>query len=522
MSCNCGHNHNHMGPPHDCNHINHVFDPKPPAFYGTWHHLYGHDISQRVSLGQPGVQSGLYRKCGPLNCSCCGKVTMLTGVNTTAKLILTVTLTYSDSSMNKEIDIEPGKLYTIDYLNEGKVCQCTGLVTNIYKISQLDESTNIYKINIDCSTQYAHNMVVIKSDQLRGVVKYQPYYGEDTELSSAWHLYGTTIAQQILDAVIVDAELDKDKNLVKGKIIQGTLQNATTTSGICIGENNLKHEIVLYNASSTGGNVLDGLLVNGIVTGGDIDGEVEEDTGYIIHATVKGNLRNVLLADTKISGAYVSSNNGTLLTPIIEDSRVLNATITGNDMVTTNGITVGNITIHGTTVGGNAQGGTAIGKIDGKDFTILGGTTIGSNMVTTDGIVVGGTIIGGTRVGNAIYGATIQGGVCTRGITTGGSTKVDLTSKDIEAFIMNKGPIDLSKPALVPGIFITEPSKVWTTWNIQTRQNSKAMENYHREQIRFPLDRVSDENLVLATNNYDATRLFTNFGNVPIETCEGH
>lgn len=497
MSCNCGHHHhNHMGPPHDCNHINHAFDPKPPAFYGTWDHLFGHDISHRVSLGQPGVQSGLYRKCGPLNCACCGKVTMLTGVDASAKLILTVHLSYSDSSMNKDIDIEPGYIYTLEYLNEGELCQCTGLVTNIYKVSQLDETTNLYKINVDCSTQYSHNVVVIKTDQLRGIAKYQPYYGEDTSIRSAWHLYGTTISQMILDAVIVDAELDKDRNLVKGRIIRGTLQNATTTSGICIGENSSNHNIILYNASSTGGNILDGLIVNGIVASGDIDGETEEDTGYIVRATVKGTLRNVLIVDSKVTGCSVPSETGTLLTPIIEDSRVLDATVTGDDMVTTGGITVGNITIHGTTVGGIARGGIAIGQIDGKDFTIFGGTTIsnGSEMITSDGIVVGGTIVGGSRVGNAIYGATITGGVVTRGITTGGATKVELSNADIEAFVKNTGPIDLSKPALVPGIYITETSKLYTTYNLPISKYPPVIEEKtYREQIRYPFDRNEDE-----------------------------
>lgn len=520
MSCNCQHNHNHGGPPYDCSHINHVFDPKPPTFYGTWNHLYGHDLTNKVSVSQPGIQSGLYRNSGPLNCSCCGKVTMLTGVKTTAQLILTVHLTYSDSDMNKSIDIIPGNVYTIDYLDEGQLCQCTGLVSNIYKVSQLDEETNIYKINIDCSTQYSHNVVVVKSDQLRGVIKYIPYYGEDTKLDYAWHLFGTTVAFSIVDAVVVDAELDKDHNLVRGVLVHGTLQNASTTNGICIGENSLKHNIILTDATSTGGSILDGIIVNGVVASGDIDGETEEDTGYIVRATVKGTLKHVLAVNTKIQNAFVQSGIGSLLSPVLEGSRVFDATISGEDMVTTGGVTVGNVTFNGTTTGGTAVNGIALGQVEGKDFTIIGGTTTakeGNELTTVSGIVVGGTIVGGKRVGNAIYNAVVKGGICTRGITTNGITSAEVSMKTIENFIKNKGPIDITNPVIIPGIYLPEGTVKELKWNLQARDNNKVAEQYARDQIRYPLNRFGTDDLVLATNEIDYSRLYHNFGNAVID-----
>lgn len=518
MGCNCSHNHG--GPLHDCSHINHVFDPKPPNFYGTWNHLYGHDITNKVSVSQTGIQSGLYRNSGPLNCSCCGKVTMLTGVNTTAKLILTVHLKYSDSDMNKSIDIIPGNVYTIDYLDEGKLCQCTGLVSNIYKISQLDEETNIYKINIDCSTQYAHKVVVVKSDQIRGVSKYLPHYGEDTQLDVAWHLFGTTVAFSIVDAVVVDAELDKERNLVRGILVQGTLQNATTTNGICFGENSLKHNIVLVDASSTGGKVLDGVIVNGVVASGDIDGETEDDTGYIVRATVRGTLKHVLAVNTKVQGAFVQSGVGSLINPVIEGSRVFDATVTGEDMITTGGVTVGNVTFNAVTTGGTATGGVALGQIEGRDFTIIGGNTLardGSVLTTVSGVVVGGTVIGGKRVGNAIYGATVKGGVCTRGTTTNGTTSAEITNNTVERFVTNKGPIDISSPIMIPGVFLPEGTVKQTNWNLQARGNNKATEQYARDQIRYPLNRFGNDDLVIATNEIDYSRLYHNFGNATID-----
>ena len=172
MGCNCGgnHYHGHIGVPFDCDHINHVFDPDPPAFYGTWNHLHGFDCTNRVSVTAPGVETGLYRKCGPLSCGCCNNTaTMLTNVTCTAKLILSVTLVYTNSDFNKTIDIIPGNKYTIQYLTNGNIAQCTGIVTNIYKVEQLQTDNEIYKIRLDCSTEGSSNVVVIKSDQIRGV-----------------------------------------------------------------------------------------------------------------------------------------------------------------------------------------------------------------------------------------------------------------------------------------------------------------------------------------------------------------
>ena len=102
-----------------------------------------------------------------------------------------------------------------------------------------------------------------------------------------------------------------------------------------------------------------------------------------------------------------------------------NATITGEEMITTGGITIGNITTGGTTVGGTAVGGTAVGTIEGQIFTIEEGTTTpvsGEQLTTSGGIVVGGTVIGGVKEGNVIIGAIVKGGIASNGVTINGVT----------------------------------------------------------------------------------------------------
>lgn len=507
MSCNCGHGHGPMPPPphgpgHDCNFINHAFDPNPPAFYGTWNHLYGHDATNKVSVCQPGVESGLYRKNGPLNCPCgCATMYTLTSVTTKARIVLEVALTYTISDMNKTITISPGEMYTFDYLEDGEMKNCSGKVTNIYKVEELEENPNLYKIRVDCSTTYNNNVVVFKTDQIRGIQKYYQYALEDNAITNGYHEGGTTIAQLIRDAVVVDAELDAEKNIIKGTIISGILESGMTVDGIVIGTNSSGHDILLTNAQSLGGEISSGMLINGIVRSGDIDGETEEDTGIVTKATIKGIISNVVILNTNVAGVRIPSGKGTVIDPTIEDGILYDAVVSG-DIVTTGGITVGNITTNGTTKGGTAEGGTAYGTIDGTQYSIEGGRTTG-DLTTTGAVVVGGTVIGGTKIGNVIYNATVTGGVASNGITTGGTTTMDVSVKEYKNGYGSR---------LRRGAMSETTSRIGKI--IHDNPTYDQMDAEMRKENRWGMN---TKDLILATDRYGKGELYTNFGRADME-----
>ncbi len=512
MSCKCGHGHGPMphpshGPGHDCNFISHAFDPNPPAFYGTWNHLYGHDATNRVSVCQPGVQSGLYRKNGPLNCPCgCATMYTLTGVTTKARVVLDVTLTYTVSDLNKTITISPGEMYTFDYLEDGEMKNCSGKVTNIYKVEQLEENPNLYKIRVDCSTNYNNNVVVFKTDQIRGVQKYYQYAMEDSEITNGYHEGGTTIAQLIRDAVVVDAELDAEKNVLKGTIVYGILESGMTVDGVVIGTNKSGHDILLTNAQSVGGEISSGMLLNGIVRSGDIDGETDEATGIVTKATIKGLIANVVILNTNVAGVRVPSGKGTVVDPTIDDGILYNATVSG-DIVTTGGVTVGNITTNGTTKGGTAEGGVAYGTIDGKQYSIEGGRTTG-DLTTTGAVVVGGTIVGGTKVGNVIYNATVTGGVASNGITTGGTTTMDVS---VKAYKNGYGArLKYGSVSEVTGRI----GKI-----IHDNPTYNQLEAEMLKENRWGMN---TKDLILATDRFGRGELYTNFGRADMEYIGQH
>jgi len=511
MSCNCGGGHQPLhGPGHDCNLINHAFDPNPPAFYGTWNHLHGHDATSRVSVCQPGVHSGLYKKSGPLNCQCsCATMYTLTGIQTTARIVLDVKLSYNIADMNKIVTITPGELYTFTYLEDGQLKTCSGKVTNIYKVNELEESTNLYKIRVDCSSNYNNHVAVFKTDQIRGVDKYSIYAGEDTIITNGYHEYGTTIAQVIKDAIVVDAELDSEKNIIKGTIIAGTLEFASTMDGVCVGTNSNSRDVLITGVVSTNGEIAGGTILNGIVRSGDIDGETDEATGIVIHATIKGIIGNAVIVNSKVSGVQVAANKGTIIDPVIQGTTVYNATVSGDDMVTTGGITIGNLTTGGVTTGG-----TAVGTIDGKSYSITGGTTTptksgagtGESLTTSGGVLTGGEIIGGTRIGNAIYGATIKGGVVHNGVTTGGDTSMEISVKNYSsgtgARMIPGGTTSNTTPI---GRIVSENPNYNHVAAVVKKENRWDMNSY---------------DLVLATDRATHTQLYTNFGRATIQEVD--
>ena len=434
MSCNCGNHHSHppIPPGHDCSHINHVFDPNPPAFYGTWKHMSGFDPNGKVSVCQPGIESGLYSKGGPLNCNCgCASLYSLTGVKTTARIILEVSLSYSNPSKDKSIILQPGNVYLFTYLEDGELKDCCGLLTNIYKVEGLESKTNLYKIRVDCSTSYGANVVVFKTDQIRGVEEYKNYMFEPTKLSDCTAKNGSIVSAIIKDAIVINAEVDKYNNIIRGDIIYGILENGKMVDAIVKGTNENGHILVMVDAPCYGGEIVSGKILNGVLKSGDVDGVTEEGTGITTQATLKGIITNAVIQKAVTKGGYTNEGEGTLIDPTIDNGNTYGGTITGTT-VTTGGVTSGNITTGGTTVttDGTVIGGVTIGEINGRQFKIENGTTKGT-FTTTGGVVVGGTVTGGQRIGNTIYNATVTGGTVTGGITTGGTTTVDLSIGDI-------------------------------------------------------------------------------------------
>lgn len=404
--------------------INHMYDKNPTAYYGTDNHPRNIDVARtKVSTCTPGVMSGLYRADGPLNlCPASCVSSILTKVNTKAKMSLDLKFCYTNSLMDKIVTLEQGKIYTIDYIENGDIKRCSGMVTDIYKIYKIDGNDNLYKIRIDCSVNYTTSVVIIKNDQIRDCKLYVPYAEEDTTILNSTHKYGTTVGD-IKDAIITNASVDKNGNILEGTIVSGIVCGHTV-DGLAYGENQLHHNIYTINGNTLGGNIIEGIMLNGIVRSGDIDGIVDDVTLITEKATIKGIIANVVIVNSTIEGG--KTTNGTVINPVIDNSTVVDAQLTGDDMITTGGITIGNITTGGTTVGGTGTGGTASGNIDNKRYTIEEGITVPIDpdkpLVTTGGTVVGGTIIGGTQIGNAIINATIKGGVVTDGVTTGGTT----------------------------------------------------------------------------------------------------
>ena len=402
-----------------CYEINHVFDPIPASYYGGDNHCCGDYCTTRNSNNSPGLETGLFHPCGPLNvCLCRNVSTTLTAVTATSKITLLVTFNYADCSQNRTVEIAAGNIYTISYIENAQLKTCTGKVTDIYKVYS-DNDETLYKIKIDCSVNYSNQVVIIKTDQLRSCKLYQQYSEEDSTIDNSLHRYGTTVAQVIKDAIVTDATIDKNGNIVKGNVIDGYINGGYTVDGIATGTNSHGHSITVINGKTHNGQITNGEIINGVVRSGDVCGKKDDDTGIVEHATIKGIISNLVIINTIVKGG--KTTDGETIDPTLIDSIVTGAIITGNDMITTGGVTVGNITTGGTTVGGTGTGGTANGFIDGKMYTIENGITKG-NLTTVGGVVTGGTIIGGTHIGNAIYNATIKGGVCSDGTTTGGTT----------------------------------------------------------------------------------------------------
>ena len=447
-SCN-SHSHYTVSSSNDCYEVNHVFDPTP-AYNGgvVGGRCYSDYTTTKNSNITPGQMSGLYRAEGPLNLSCCCCTpSMITGVDVSQKCTLIATIKYSDAKMNVTIELEPGKVYTFQYVEDGVLKQVTGKLTDIYKTYDCNNAT-LFKLAIDSSVDYTTSKTVIKTDQLRGVQEYSKFAGQNSTIDNSVHRYGTTSAEVIKEAVIVNAIIDKNGNLIEGTIIDGKI-NGHTVDGLAQGKNDRMMDITVINGDTLNGTITEGQILNAILRSGSVDGEKDHKTEIVSKATVKGTISNVIAINTIVSGGKTS--NGTIINPVIKDSILTNATITGEDMITTGGITVGDITTGGTTKGGIGEGGIATGCINGKQFTIEGGKTTG-NLVSTGGTLIGGTIIGGTTVGRTIVGAVIKGGVYSNGVTTGGTTSegiITASKSDTTPISKNAGRGSTSMPKVI-------------------------------------------------------------------------
>ena len=447
-SCN-SHSHYTVSSSNDCYEVNHVFDPTP-AYNGgvVGGRCYSDYTTTKNSNITPGQMSGLYRAEGPLNLSCCCCTpSMITGVDVSQKCTLIATIKYSDAKMNVTIELEPGKVYTFQYVEDSVLKQVTGKLTDIYKTYDCNNAT-LFKLAIDSSVDYTTSKTVIKTDQLRGVAEYSKFAGQSSTIDNSIHRYGTTSAEVIKEAVIVNAIIDKNGNLIEGTIIDGKI-NGHTVDGLAQGKNDRMIDITVINGDTLNGTITEGQILNAILRSGSVDGEKDPKTEIVSKATVKGTISNVIAINTIVSGGKTS--NGTIINPVIKDSILTNATITGEDMITTGGITVGDITTGGTTKGGIGEGGIATGCINGKQFTIEGGKTTG-NLVSTGGTLVGGTIIGGTKVGRTIVNAVIKGGVYSNGVTTGGNTSegvITASKADTTPIAKNAGRANTSMPKVI-------------------------------------------------------------------------
>ena len=358
---------------------NHIFDPNPPAYHGAGYYFH-ETCTNRISMCQPGIGTGLYGPCSPFNisnASCTASI--LTSVETKTNIVLTLTFKYTNSSLNNSVDLQAGKIYTVVYIENGTLRKCSGKITNIYKVNSLEED-NIYKIKIDCSSNYSNSVVIIKSDQIRDIKEYHQYAEEDSTIGKSLHRNGTTTAAVLKDVLIENATLDENNNILSGTIISGTIDNGTTINGVAEGYNSNNHKIFVINGTTEKGIIQNGSIISGFVRSGDIDGKKDDKTGIVEQATVKGIITNAIIMNSEVLGG--KTYNGIVIDPIIKNSVLKDAEVTGNDMITTGGTTIGDITTGGITVGGSASGGIAYGMIEGHHFTIEDGITNGKLTTT--------------------------------------------------------------------------------------------------------------------------------------------
>lgn len=495
--------------------INESFSPIPPPVYGTPHqYLRGDSPANRSSVGIPGVGTGLYHPYGPIDIRPSFGANMLTNIKVEPKLSLNIELQYTNKSLNTSIIIEPGKLYSVMYIEDGVIKQCAGRLSNIYRVDTLDPKERIYKLNFDCSVEYSNMVVTIKSDQIRYIQDYIPYVFEDHSIDNSEHRYGSTSAEAIEEVVIEDAIIDESNNIIMGTIVSGLITKGITVDGIACGVNKANHKIYLKHAKTFGGDLKDGKIIHGTLqTGNVINGSIQKN-GITMNAKITGTIRNATITGSVVIGG--KTRDGKIFNPVITKPVIKDAIITGRDMITVDGITNGNITTGGTTYNGEITGGIASGIIGGGYYTITNPVIKPSggkiSIVTTGGTVTGGEITGGEQVGELFIGTRVIGGVLNGGtsITEGITVEPGPTSElipvkpsDVTLGIVEDVIPDDDTGALPEDILKEYPNYDTLEEIKQTHSYEELTKKYHKTLL---------DGLLIGYDKANANKFWTNFG----------
>ena len=349
---------------------------------------------------------------------------IITDISATANYTVDLTISYSDGT-SVTTTLSKNTKYVIKYLENGQILQIVGVITAIGKVSNATECTcdccngEDYLIKVDCSTDYASKVVVIRSSNIRDIKPYTKYADEDSTIESSI-VRGASVFGTINTIKIEHATISNTGIVYKGIIVKGEItDNCAIADGCAVGQNKYGHEIVVINGSTENGNIINGCVMSGKVYSYTVTGgEADPDTGRIVDCTVEAERAMIIANDATVVGGI--TYNGTVIDPTIKNSIVAGGTRLGNDVITTKAIIIGDTGYGGASEGGVLYGGTATGQINGITYTIEGGVTTGgfSNKCTT----TGGIIKGGKRVGDTIIGAEIIGGNVECGVTFEGTT----------------------------------------------------------------------------------------------------
>ena len=369
----------------------------------------------------------------------------VTDVAAIANYTVDLTISYSDGS-SVTTTLSKNTKYVIKYVHEGMIVQAVGVITGIGKINNSSNCTcdccngEDYLIRIDCSNEYNSNVITIRSSMIRDIKPYTKYADEDSTIKSSI-VRGATVFGTIENIKIEDATVSPTGVVIKGTIVKGNItDNCAIADGCAVGDNKYGHHIVVINATTEGGNIINGNIMSAKVYDYTItDGELNPETGYTTGCIIEAAKGMVVANDGTVVGGI--SSNGTVIDPVIKNSVVAGGVRTGVDVVTTKAIVVGGIGYGGASEGGVLTGGTATGEINGKMYTIEDGITTGgfSNKCTvTGGVIHGGTTIGDTTIGSIIEGGVVDCGVTFEGTTTLGEDGVIKTG----SFRLPEGLID--------------------------------------------------------------------------------
>ena len=349
---------------------------------------------------------------------------IITDISAVANYTVDLTISYSDGS-SVTTTLSKNTKYVIKYLENGQILQVVGVITAIGKVNNSNECTcnccngEDYLIKVDCSTDYASKVVVIKSSMIRDIKPYTKYADEDSTIETSI-VRGASVFGRLETIKIEEATVSADGVVTKGNIVMGNVtENCAIADGCAIGTNKYDHKIVVINGNTEGGNVINGYVMSAkLYTYTITDGELDPETGKTTNCTVEAEKGILIINDATVIGG--TTYNGTVIDPTIKNSIVAGGNRIGNDVITTKAIIIGEIGYGGASQGGTLYGGTATGEIDGITYTIENGVTTGgfSNKCTT----TGGIIKGGTQIGDTIIGAEILGGDVECGVTFNGTT----------------------------------------------------------------------------------------------------